>query len=302
MIIDPKTGKQIFNDIVEITPLHANALLAYSAWATELGLSDTATLPGLVQADDAATEIDIGFPTAIDGLSSKIMQSTEGSIGIYVDEPPGSVSSSGRAITAVAPSQVSVPRAYTSRATINPSFVINCKSPNVDSKSYNGKWVKTADAAILFISWSQYGNSNLNKTDLAIKFSRGNIELVCTAGTDAGSYIQFFIMDSTSASGQALVGNGNFGKQLTPSNTYQFRSVSLKKISGQVIGENGTGIITDIRAYLRSNGLLVGSTTSDSSGDYLIETAFPDEHYVVCLAEDSSALNALVFDRVIPID
>lgn len=303
MIKDIVTGKRIVNDILELPSVYTSAANAYSMWAAEIGVSDSISLSGLLAGDDGCTEIDIGFPIALDGLSTKVMQSTEGSIGIYVDEPPGTLSSTQRAISAILADQRTVSRAYTSRSTVNPSLIINCKDPSTDAKSFDGKWQKTTDVAILFIKWSTYSSSSANNVDVAIRMQSGSLEIVCTCGNGSNNYLQIFMMDSTSASGNAVAGNGNMGKLLTTGTTYTFRSVTPKRIAGNVLGVAGTAIATTVRAYLRNTGQLSGEVLSNAvTGDYVITTYVEGEHYVVCLPEPSSTVNALILDKVLPVE
>jgi hypothetical protein len=299
MIVDTKTGLSIFLDILEITPTHLDATSAYATWASELGVSDTTSLPGLTNTDDGSAEIDLGFSYTIDGTDTKLMQTSEGSIGFYAS--PSSYLNASRPITGVIPDQVNVTRAYTTRS-LNPSMIINCKHPSVDSKSYATKWQKTDDTMIMFLKWSSYNNSEVNRVDFAMKMSKGNLEVVCNTNTNSGAYFQIFLMDSTGSSGQALSGNGNFAKVLLPSNTYQFKTVIPKLLSGVVIGSDGLFASRQVRAYDRITGNLVGSTTSDEvDGSYSITTVVNSGHYVVCLDDSDGDINAIIFDRVIPI-
>jgi len=301
MITDVMTGKRLFPDIVELPNSYANAGAAYVQWANDLGVSSIDTLPGLVNGDDACVEIDAGFIYAIDGVTTQLMQSTEGSIGFYIDTPLGTLGNNSRPITAIIPEQRNVTRAYTSRNSVNPSFIINCKNPTQDSQSSSGKWQKTSDTLILFIRWTQYGNANLNNVDVALKLSKGSVELVCTPFAST-IFFQCFLMNSTNSSGQALAGNGNYGKALTINTTYTFKSVLPATISGNVLGDDGLPLSTKVRAYDRETGLLTGEAVSDANGDYTIQLYSTEPQYVVCLPSHTSDLNALINDRVIPIE
>ena len=301
MIVDVVTSKRLCADIIELTNTYSSASDAYTVWANQLGVSPTASLAGLVNSDDNCVEIDAGFNYALDGVTSKLMQSTEGSIGFYIDEPLGTLGSNSRPITAIIPEQRNVTRAYTSRNTINPTFIINCKTPTQDSQSQNGKWQKTADTLILFIRWSQYGNPNANNVDVALRLSKGAIEVVCTPFAST-IFFQCFLMNSTISSGQALAGNGNFGKALVVNTTYTFKSATPTIISGNVIGYDGLPLSTTLRAYDRTTGALAGEAVSDTNGDYSIELYSTEPHYVVCLPGVTSETNALINDMVTPVE
>jgi len=56
-----------------------------------------------------------------------------------------------------------------------------------------------------------------------------------------------------------------------------------------------------VRVYKRSTGELIGSTTSDSNGNYIIGTPDYSEVYVVCLDEEEGERESLIHDKVIPI-
>tara|TARA_R110002033_G_scaffold138731_1_gene177716 strand:- start:971 stop:1873 length:903 start_codon:yes stop_codon:yes gene_type:complete len=299
MITNPITSIKILNDIAEITPIHSNALSAYASWALELGVSDTISLDGLVEADDSSAEIDVGFIYTSGGTDSKLMQSTEGSIGFYTN--PSTFSNSARAITKVLSEQVSIPRTYTTRI-LNPDLIISCKHPDNDSKSYDVKWQKTSDTMILFLKWSAYNSSESKRVDFAMRMTKGAIDIVCNTNIDAGAFFQIFLMDSTTSSSSAIDGTGNFAKSLLPSTTYQFKSIIPRLLTGTVIGADGNFAALPIRAYDRVTGKLMGNTTSDAiTGEYSIETTVYTEHYIVCLDDSVNNLNALIIDRVVPI-
>lgn len=301
MIADVITGKHLCHDIIELANGYTNASDAYTQWANDLGVSPTTSLPGLINSDDACIEIDAGFIYALDGVTSKLMQSTEGSIGFYIEDPLGTLGNNARPITAITTEQRNVTRAYTSRSSVNPSFIINCKNPTQDSQSYNGKWQKTYDTLILFIRWAQYGNANLNNVDVALRLSKGSIEVVCTPFAST-IFFQCFLMNSTNNSGQALAGNGSFGKALTINTTYTFKSALPAIISGNVLGDDGLPVSTKVRAYNRETGFLTGEAISDANGDYSIQLYSTDPQYIVCLPGNNSELNALINDRVIPVE
>lgn len=300
MITDIVTDVELFNDINEVSPLHVDADTAYNTWASELGISPTTSLSGLVNGDDSSAEIDLGFVYTIGGAETKLMQSTEGSIGFYTTT--GNFVNGLRPISKVIPEQVSVVRAYTTRS-LNPSMILNCKVPNVDSKSYDTKWQKTGDTAILFIKWSAYNNSLSSHVDVALKISKGSLDIVCTAGATAGIFFQLFMMDSLGTSGQAIAGHGNFAKELLANTTYQFTTVLPKRIFGDVIGINGVPSQKLVRAYDRDTGELLAEALSDSTtGSYELSIFGSSNCYVVCLDDSASMLNALISDRVVPVD
>lgn len=301
MIVDAVNGKRLCPEITELTNSYSSATSAYAEWADQLGVSPTVSLAGLTNADDNCIEIDAGFNYALDGVTSKLMQSTEGSIGFYINEPLGTLGSNSRPINAVIAEQRNVTRAYTSRNTVNPSFIINCKNPTQDSQSQNGKWQKTADTLILFIRWSQYGNTNGHNVDVALRLSKGAIEVVCTPFAST-IFFQCFLMNSTTSSGQAVVGSGNFGKALVANTTYTFKSATPASISGNVVGYDGLPLSTKLRAYDRTTGALAGEAVSDINGDYSIQIYSTEPHYVVCLPGDDSETNALINDMVTPLE
>lgn len=300
MIKDAITGIDLFNDIVEVVPTHANATSAYSAWASELGVSDTISLGGLVNGDDGSAEIDVGFIYTLGGVETKLMQSTEGSIGFYTTT--GTLANTSRPINKVLPEQTNVTRAYNSRS-LNASMVINCKHPTADCKSFDTKWQKTPDSMIIFVKWSAYGSSTSNLVEFAMRMSKGVLEIVCNTSISSGIYFQIFLMDSTTTSGNAVAGSGNLGKVLDISSTYQFKTAVAKSLSGLVVGANGNAESSIIRAYRRSDGILIGSTISDTiTGEYSIDIYEDSECYLVCLDDSGSGLNALIMDRITPLE
>ncbi|WP_434939135.1 hypothetical protein ACRWQN_17475 [Shewanella sp. HL-SH8] len=302
MIVDIKTGVELFPDINEITNTYLSPIAAYEAWAGELGLNPATDLGGLIRADDGSTEIDVGFITTIGGNSTKVMQSSEGSIAVWLNDSVG-ISNTSRAISGVIPQHTTVPRAYQSRAGNNPPLIFNFKNPTIDSGSWAPKWNKTLDTAIIYCEWASYGSQSVNNSKVAIRLSKGEIEIVCMAdAASTGSKFQIFMMDSTSNSGTAIDGNGNFGLLLSPNVVYTFTSVLPLNINGHVTDVDGQPTSSPVRAYYRSNGNLAASGMSDQvTGYYSLQV--PDgEYYVVCLDSGINDLNALILDRVIPVE
>ena len=301
MIYDPSTGKQIFRDLERVTATpHISPAAAYEAWANELGLSPTQSLGGMLNADDGSVDVQLGFSPAIDGTTDILMQSTEGSIGVYVDPPQGNTSNTSRPITKVLPEQQNVTRAYTTRSAVNPSFIINCKHPTNDSRSEATKWQKNATDAIFYITWRSYG-ATTKYTYLAVRFGVGTIELVASCDDTAGAYLQMFLMDSTSASGAALPGSGNYATAMQHGEIYHFKTGTPKYITGVVTDDSGSALATKIRAYKRVDGSFSAETTSDAiTGAYTLEVT-EGVFYVVCM-NDAENKNALIFDKVIPVD
>lgn len=75
----------------------------------------------------------------------------------------------------------------------------------------------------------------------------------------------------------------------------------IPSISGTVKNAAGNFAARTVRAYLRSDGSLVGETISNgTTGAYSIETATTDSHYVICLDDDLNE-NALIFDNITPV-
>lgn len=299
-IVDPKTLVEIYPGLIETGNNYSEPKDAYVAWANKYGLSPTATLPGLVLTDDSSTELDLGFVVTSGGSNTKIMQNTEGGIGIMTAIPDGGISNTNRQILAAIPEQKNVTRNYQTKGNVNASYFISCKDPAADCKSLNGLWQKGTDVAILYMEYQALNDAN-NKTNVAYLFRPGSLELVVSRGATANPMVQFFLLDSTTASTQALVGEGSIGKVLELGQVYSFATVPPKFIRGRVLGADGQPTITTVRAYDRANGAISGEATTDANGDYEIQTT-PDEHYVVCLDESGSLLNALIQDRVIPVD
>lgn len=300
MIVDVSTGKVLFDKLVGQPNTHDDPKAAYTTWADELGLPSSVTLPGLYLGDDGVGEIQLGFTPTIEGVSDKLMQSGEGSIAFYTSEPDGSVTSLLRPLKKVLDEQVNVTRDFTSRA-LNQPWLITCKHPMTDSRSQNGLWQKTTSEAILYIEWLPYGGG-LGVTKLAIRISRGSLEVVFQSDTKDGAYFQTFLLDPSSSSGQAIAGDGNMGLQLTPLTVYCYKTQPLQRIFGTVMGMNGQPASNRVRVYDRRSGELSADGLSDPvDGTYSLEVP-SGEYYLVCLDDSGDDLNALIFDRVLSVE
>ena len=298
-IMDVKKNRVIWPNLNQITNAYDSPEAAYLQWRDDLNLP-TANLAGMYEGDDNVTEIDLGFPVALDGDCTFISQSSEGSIGFFSETPTGSKTKVSRALNAAVNGQATVSRDFGSRA-VSPSVVISCKVPSIDARSLECKWQKNSDTAILRVSWNHYG-STANKTELALKISHGQIEAVARADNTAAAKFQVFICDSQAGSTSTLDAEGAMGLTLEQGTTYTFTSSPPRYIRGKIVGADGQPASAPVRAYLRDTGRMVSSATSDAiTGTYEF-TVTDEAHYVVCLDDSVSQLNALVFDRVFGVD
>ena len=69
------------------------------------------------------------------------------------------------------------------------------------------------------------------------------------------------------------------------------------------VKEEGVGVERTVRLYKRSDGSLIGETTSAADGSFSIGGAIDNEEYYVVALDDTSDVtdyNALIYDRIIP--
>lgn len=73
--------------------------------------------------------------------------------------------------------------------------------------------------------------------------------------------------------------------------------------SGYVYEENSSNPVSrTVRAYNRSTGALVASTTSSGDGYYYLQTSYSGTHYIVALDDDvGTQYNLAVLDRMVPV-
>jgi len=115
----------------------------------------------------------------------------------------------------------------------------------------------------------------------------------CSAFTVQGSNDDSIWVDVASFTGLAYPGNN------TLSSAYAWTSFLL---SGTVFDASGTPAARKVYAYLRSTGVLVGSTTSASDGTYAISVGSNAETFIVALpGSGETTVNAQVLDRVVPL-
>ena len=299
-IIDSDSGLALYKGVVPVTAEYASVADAYSAWAAEIGVSDTVALAGLVNADDACGEVTLNFIPTLNGASYKAMVSSEGSFGIYLNEPGGSAGSNSRPITGISGIHQNVTRNYNSRTT-NPALIINCKHPTNDSKSANAKWQQTADTAIFYVEWMSY-SSTAKQTRFAIRLRHGEMTIVCDSVDTAGAYVQFFQLSELATTSVAIAGDGNYSQAMTVGELYQFNTLPLKHISGTVLGADSLPYAGLIRVHDRATGALAGETIADgTTGEYSVECT-DGAYYVVCFDDTATAQNALIYDRVVPVE
>lgn len=120
-------------------------------------------------------------------------------------------------------------------------------------------------------------------------------ESAALASASSRAYLAGYIADLEVAKGVGWR-TANFTPPAAPFLEY------AGQLSGTVRDDAGALCARTVRAYLRSSGALVGSTTSDAgTGIYSINTQTLAEHTVVALDDASGTqYNALVLDRITP--
>lgn len=74
-------------------------------------------------------------------------------------------------------------------------------------------------------------------------------------------------------------------------------------LSGTVKDASANPLKRKIRAYRRSSGRIISEATSNgTTGAFLLRVWSTEPHYLVCLDVDSGTKNALIKDRVIPVE
>lgn len=134
----------------------------------------------------------------------------------------------------------------------------------------------------------EFFNNSTSTGAVTIPWS-GDIYLA--SGNDAGSFGNI----------KLNAGQSSFSWTVPSGFTAGFGQVLTLSFSGTVLDETGAPAARTVRAYRRSTGELVGEATSDgTTGAYQIYTPFNEDHSLEFLNDDD-ALNALIYDWVIPV-
>lgn len=290
------TGDAILGNATTTTTSHASAIAAYNAWASELGIGSSTTI---LDADDNAYLLDLGFTPMIGGIEKRALLSSEGGIGLYLNAIPntsldnrGPMSGSGL---------TSVTRFY---STINPpAVVISVKYPSIDTKITSAKWGKTASAAIIYARWTLYnGTTSATSAAFRIKPNGQGVDVVCTAddGT-TGAYFQTFSFDESSVSHANGGGEGTISEALPAIGVRAFSVGTVTSVSGTTTNDAGAVSGRAVRVYSRDTGQLLGKTTSSpSTGVFSITIPNVGEMQVIYLDDDSGVLYNDLINRVVP--
>lgn len=136
---------------------------------------------------------------------------------------------------------------------------------------------------------------------IVINSSSGNecYSVGTSAGTWDEGYLYYYFVDgntigATKSDAMTVETIGSFF-------AYQWPEYNKYYIEGNVT-ELESPVSRTVNAYRSSTGELVDSTTSVSgTGYFLLETPYPDEHYVVCLDDLAGiSYNHLVYGKIIP--
>lgn len=194
-ITDVATGAELLPDPIEVTGgTYASASAAYTAWATEHGLSPTATIDPL-SLDDECSMVDIGFPALPGSTYTSVGICGEASIALYLaPRTGGSLNAVPNGFNVAG---INIQRLYQYGGT-NPSITFIFKPDTVDSGTQGGKVQNGANVAILFFQAGGYANRT--DVDVAIRIKPGYVEFVFTVNASANPNQNFTIARSDQSS------------------------------------------------------------------------------------------------------
>ena len=117
------------------------------------------------------------------------------------------------------------------------------------------------------------------------------------SGTNSGQ-VAYVIMQTPSGIEYNWYLTATSSGQEDTSSTYNFTNRFL--CSGTTEVDSVLTADIPVRLYRRSNGVLVGSTTSISGGLFEIESTYNENHYAIALHPTDSGTNALIYDWLTP--
>lgn len=147
----------------------------------------------------------------------------------------------------------------------------------------------------LFVGGSSVGSATLPTTNLAASYN-GKVYLGVdmarlNAGSSSRSFRGYF-------DGVRITFDARYTAGFTPQSTYD----GPPMLSGTVRDASNALVARVVRAYRRSDGILIGQTTSDAStGVFSIATLDATAHTVIVLDNGTPDENALIFDSEIPV-
>lgn len=214
VLVDARTG-QMMAHMPELQCVggYDTALAAYNVWCTELGVSSSTSLPGLINDDDSSAIVNIGFSALIGGTTNLVSVSTEGGFCIYRNIA-STISGTDMRPIQLAPDnteQFVINRFYVNTNN-SPALMILAKVPGADTRSENARWQKTADTAIFYVEYRQY-NSFTNMVKMALKLKAGGHFEVVTSEASGDNLVKLQFMtfnESSTGTHLALSGFGGF--------------------------------------------------------------------------------------------
>jgi hypothetical protein len=157
---------------------------AYTAWATELGVSTTETLRDF-NADDTGFAFIMAAPF-FDGGTTTAMFSSEGGIGLHNTEPTNTGS------TAYTITNLSRMYGLASRPRLLLTFRVTD-----DLKSYATKLQRSGSTTIIYGQYSKFNNESVSRYDAAIKITPQNLEFIGRTYDSAASIYWTELNEST---------------------------------------------------------------------------------------------------------
>ncbi|WP_295441509.1 hypothetical protein [uncultured Thiodictyon sp.] len=264
------------------------AAAVYSAWATELGVSDTASVSSL-GGTSGFWMLDLGFAVAYDGTCTKIGFAYMGAISIYSAAP------NNEAAAAIELTHDTTTETATFTSTSKPSLLL-CYRPREPTKTQNCKWQTTATAAILYYEVVSVATPS-HVLSVAIKFTRGMLSV----RTESDYWPAYPVIHDQWTFDQLTGIGGGLAQwnEETSSGIYKYSKPNILEIRGHIYDENGAPcrrrVLYAARAYDYA-------TYSDAdTGAYVFSGLYnADECLVVAIAADGETLLNDKIIRVIP--
>lgn len=315
------------------SPLTRTPAESYSAWATDLGVSSTASLYAL-DGDDTAIPIDFAAPPVAGGITRGFL-STEGGLGWYLSGVPGSpVSALPEGVT----------RFF--QLTPLPDWLL-VFHPDVDCKSAAIKLQKSGATTIITGEIrSLSGSSQI--TEFSARFdgaSGWQLDIRVVAGTlplaffteqsqwlnrPASGKVRFSLSTMTIGQSRTFTGAASPGSQIMTMAPNVLVGVALPLVSQPLpttglklpslplslhsIWHSGTGRISGtvkeagtpdhavkrrVRLHRKIDGMMLFETWSKPDGTYLFENLMIQPYYVVAF-DHTGNYNGVIKDSIIP--
>lgn len=195
--VDSASSATAYSDFSDVTSTYsyASASAAYDAWASELGVSNSATVSSIAGSSASTASANLGFLMFTGGEETYAVIVGGYGLAVYYAYW-NTTSTSGTTLSSGSASLDLTAGLQTER----PSFIFVARDPDqAYCQITSGKWQKTATDAIFYYEMADLYDTSAQRINVAVRLRTDYIQVVITNVNASGAKFQVFGFNQTTS-------------------------------------------------------------------------------------------------------